>query len=226
MSTLPPQTISEQLLKLKAAFEDGQRVEEPKAMKTSHVEIKQNSIPTKKTFKIKAKPNLTNAPKRNDMGTASATQETATAVQEKQTAHKNAKSIPLNKNERVIAALQWLYATFPALFKKESKLPLKIGILQDIFDARPEDAPSKKSIRDAISLYTGSVYYQKAILENEKRYNLNGEEIGVVEDKQKEYADQRHTIISAAIQVQAQKRQAYREQQRKKATNMTVNKKD
>lgn len=219
MSTLPPKTLSEQLLRLKAALEDGKGVDAPKFQKTQteYEKLNQKQVDVKKTFKIKA----------NTLGTPDAKKETTdflkTTVEEesKKTQQHNMKSIPLNKNERVIKALQWLYSTFPNAFKREDKIPLKIGVLHDLFAALEEEgSPSKKSIRDAVTLYTGSVYYQKAILANDKRYDLNGVEVGVVEEKQKEYADQRHVLITTAIESQVKKRQEFRERRRKNETKL------
>ena len=198
--------ISEYLLKLKAALEEGKR--DPmhgleKKQKTAKAEARHVNYAA-----IKVKSVLPTSDKQ-----APATIEGNVSFDAPKK-DGNQKRIPFNKNERVLSAHTYLHEKFPNIFKREEKLPLKIGILNDIFDCLDADAPSKKSIRDALQFYTNNYHYQKALLANDKRYDLNGVEVGVGEDKQKEHATDRHDKISAAIKERQEKRQALYERKR------------
>lgn len=144
----------------------------------------------------------------------------------------------LDKSERVKAALVWLNDTFPDLFRECDCLPMKIGTTHDISDwidarkeshaihiegiaenKKPTGIPSKTAIRDAIRKYTNTPQYQKSLQENEKRYDLNGIEFGIVEEQQKEHAGERNKINEAGTRVQAVKHQALKERRKRIAAN-------
>jgi sRNA-binding protein len=234
--------IHEALLKLKAALEEGKRDETPakSASKEEHSSRDQH----RKTKESTQKPaKRTAAPEQWRKKTATKPYVENNAKHEKSSSektpnipkiHVESKPIPLSRNERVKTALAWLYDTFPKLFKANDRLPLKIGITQDVaawIDTHktPEQhvknadvgtepqtpfIPSKTAIRDAITVYTSSVQYQKSLLNNDKRYDLDGNEVGIVEEQQKAHADQRNAKIEAAIQVQVEKREALRERRK------------
>ena len=198
--------ISEYLLKLKAALEEGKR--DPK----HDLEKKQQTVKTQdrqaKSAVVKVKSVLSTSTRQ----TSAAIDADVSAAAPKKDV--NQKRIPFHKNERILAAHAYLHEKFPNVFKREEKLPLKIGILNDIFECLDADTPSKKSIRDAVQFYTSNYHYQKALLANDKRYDLNGIEVGVVEEKQKEHATDRHDKISAIIKEKQEKRQALYERKR------------
>lgn len=243
MTSESTKSIPEALLKLKAALEEGKRDEVVQPMRN-----KQSSA-LEKQKKTKKMPQKSFAPTRNFVQHQAKKTEkntfpkgeinpeqTNTDVQNNTKKHINSKHIPLSQNERVKAALAWLYETFPNLFNVNNRIPLKIGITHDVaawIDAHNKKSteefsgytatqreektvfiPSKTAIRDAITVYTNALQYQKALLNNNKRYDLDGNEVGVVEEKQKEHADQRNAKIEAAIQAQAEKREALRERRK------------
>ena len=115
-------------------------------------------------------------------------------------------NVLLSKSERVQSSLDWLHITFPQLFKKQDLLPMKIGTTLDIsawVDAQESKAsiPSKTAIRNAIRIYTSTPEYQKALIENTKRYDLNGTEHGIVEDVQKVHVHAKRTKEVPAIEL-------------------------
>lgn len=96
---------------------------------------------------------------------------------------KQQRHIPYVHNARIMNALNWLYVTFSKLFKRQEKVPLKVGVLCDIFawiDVNKEHMceeervgiPTKTAIRDAVTFYTTNRQYQHALIEQDKRYNL------------------------------------------------------
>ena len=127
----------------------------------------------------------------------------------------NQKPISFKKNERVQKAIIWLYESYPNVFHKTEKKPLKIGILQDIFAMLTETSPSKTAIRDALTFYTGNSGYQKAVLEQPLRYDLNGVEVSEIEEKHKTYATKRHKTLMELMQKQAEKKKAWRTKHKK-----------
>jgi len=255
--------IPESLLRLKAALEEGKRDEAKKPdplhilppkrnNSTSNPVIAQSAPKRHNPRDITIK---TDRPSIKEPAQLVSEQTKMTAPQQtKMTAPQHTKPankpIPLSRNERVKTALNWLYDTFPNVFKRQDRLPLKIGITHDLAiwidseilrqkQSEPNDAsvshsvesddaaasqisevkaesymPSKKSIRDAITVYTNTPYYQKALVENDKRYDLDGKEVGSVEEQQKLHANQRHTRITAAIQVYTEKREALQERRK------------
>lgn len=236
-------SIPEALLKLKAALEEGKR--DDVLTKSTNKEQLSSHNQHSKTKKPESKPSIRVAtlPKWNNKTTKDASFKN-TAKQEKVSPEKttntpkphiDSKPIPLSRNERVKTALAWLYDTFPNLFKMNDRLPLKIGITQDVAawidahktseqpvneadetqtEAQIPYIPSKTAVRDAITVYTSSPLYQKSLLNNDKRYDLDGNEVGIVEEQQKAHADQRNAKIEAAIQLQAEKREALRERRK------------
>ncbi|MDP3371958.1 MAG: ProQ/FINO family protein [Candidatus Paracaedibacteraceae bacterium] len=113
-------------------------------------------------------------------------------------------NVLLSKSERVQSSLEWLHATFPQLFKKQDLLPMKIGTTLDIsawidVQTSKESIPSKTAIRNAIRIYTSTPEYKKALLENTKRYDLNGIEDGNVEETQKIHIHEKRTTKAPAL---------------------------
>ena len=128
----------------------------------------------------------------------------------------NHKPIPFRKNERVQSALVWLHETYPLAFHKTEKKPLKVGILQDIFLNLTEASPSKTAIRDALTYYTGSPSYQKAVLEQPLRYDLNGTVVGEVEEEQKAHATKRQEDMMVLLKERKEKWRANKEKHKQR----------
>jgi ProP effector len=73
--------------------------------------------------------------------------------------------------------LRRLREKYPLCFPEENPLPLKIGILKDIFADMPEDSKfSRINLRKALAFYTRSKKYQRALTTCPHRYDLNGNE--------------------------------------------------
>lgn len=68
---------------------------------------------------------------------------------------------------------------YPKLFIQDKPLPLKVGIHRDIF-REYKLSVSKREVRKFLHRYINSKKYQERHIENAVRYNLLGEESGVV----------------------------------------------
>ena len=215
MTKLTVKLAPEQLLKLKATLEEGKRetsyVNDQKEQKERHRDQKSgsnehpNNNKTSKSLKDKVR-------------TSTKDDDTKTEVVKKEI--KQQRPVPFARNERVMHALNWLYVTFPNLFKKQEKVPLKVGILYDIFvwlDAHKDSLaeencvahPTKTAIRDAVRFYTMNTWYQKALVEQDKRYNLEGIYVDDVQELHKTHATERHLRIEEKIKTKNEKRDAY-----------------
>ena len=96
-----------------------------------------------------------------------------------------------------IHTLDWLVATFPQTFSRKPKdiKPLKIGILEDIYEHldnlnNPEF--TKQDIKQAIQSYSSSPMYLACQQEDTARVDLFGQEVDVVNHEQAKYAQLRH----------------------------------
>eukprot|EP01035_Chromulina_nebulosa_P023349 gene23349-30257_t len=235
-------TISEQIIKLKNAFEKGERNAVPNDGESEHVrqkKLNETSTLGACSITVSSQQNTLehnvygNEPTRSGLDVKK--ERVSEAFQRpKANISVNPKRIPLSKNKRVKAALDWLSTTFPSCFNTEECLPLKLGISHDISawiaaaqnnsdkalvdtNTRTDTLipfPTKTAIRDALSFYTHSLKYQKSLLENDKRYDLNGNEVGAVDAHQKEYARQRKAAIEAVIHARKSKRNALKEKRK------------
>ena len=93
--------------------------------------------------------------------------------------------------------IHWLIDQFPNAFFQKSHLvkPLKLGILEDIFEvyARLEDPPfSKKLLREALNYYTASKAYLICQKLDSMRIDLFGQPTGIVNAEQASYAHLRY----------------------------------
>jgi sRNA-binding protein len=86
--------------------------------------------------------------------------------------------------------IAWLSAIFPNAFNYKDPKPLKIDILEDIFEKLPEydTTFSKTRIRKAIKHYASSIPYYNCLLSQSERVDLNGEVVQLVEEKHQEYS--------------------------------------
>ena len=218
MTKLTVKFVPEHLLKLKAALEEEKReascVNNQKNLKAQHRDQKSGSNEHQKNNQKSELLTAKITPNTNDKN-----DDTNSPVVKKEI--RQQRPIPFSRNERVMHALNWLYVTFPMLFKKHEKVPLKVGILYDIFvwlDAHKENIaeescsvlPTKTAIRDAIKFYTMNTWYQKALVEQVKRYNLEGAHVDDVQELHKTHATERQLRIEEKIKIKNEKRDAYR----------------
>ena len=84
-----------------------------------------------------------------------------------------------NKEIRQLEATLALIS--PKVFNKESPLPLAIGIHDEINKAFPKS--SLKLIRQTLKRWTKREGYHRAVVANQWRYDLNGEQKGEVSDE-------------------------------------------
>ena len=215
MTKLTVKFVPEQLLKLKVALEEGKR----EVMSSND---KQNQRAQHRDQKNGSKEHPRNNQTSEQM-TASITTRTKDDVTETPTVKKEIKQqrpVPYAQNERIMNALNWLYVTFPKLFKKQEKVPLKVGILYDILvwldenknnveDEVREERPTRTAIRDALTFYTNNKGYQQALVENDKRYNLEGFAVDDVHEGHKTHAIERQTKIEEIIKMKNEKRSVY-----------------
>jgi len=94
------------------------------------------------------------------------------------------------KREIFKKTLSWLCQTFPDCFDLSNPKPLKRRIEADVFLHLSESkiVISKRSIRNVLAFYVRQNKYHKALLENQHRFNLEGnprEEISLAD---REYA--------------------------------------
>ena len=78
-----------------------------------------------------------------------------------------------------MAVFDELSKHYPKLFIKDKPLPLKVGIHIDIFKDY-QLSVSKRDVRKFLHRYVNSKTYQELHIENAVRYDLLGEESGVV----------------------------------------------
>lgn len=94
--------------------------------------------------------------------------------------------------DNILALIDRLVAIFPECFNRQSPKPLKIGIgpeLLALVGNHPDLAEiSRKQIRQALTFYTGSNSYRKAVANGGARYGLNGQPEGEVTLEQQEFA--------------------------------------
>jgi ProP effector len=92
--------------------------------------------------------------------------------------------------------INWLIEQFPAAFFKKTRYvkPLKLGILEDIFEIYHQITPpfSKKSLRNALTYYCTSPAYLSAQKPNKPRIDLYGNEMELVTSEQAKYAKIRY----------------------------------
>jgi sRNA-binding protein len=91
--------------------------------------------------------------------------------------------------EVAIGILKSLEQLFPKCFSQTEPKPLKVHIEQDLFALESVLAlGTKTALRNALKLYTIHTNYLKAVIEQEDRYDLEGNPVEKVEQKHKEYA--------------------------------------
>ena len=89
------------------------------------------------------------------------------------------KQTDLAWNTNRVKAMQWLLNAFPCLFSSLPK-PLKIGIMNDIIDAKMDGMPDGKWVNAAIGYYVRSTVYLRAMRAGVERFDLQGLPSGTV----------------------------------------------
>jgi len=109
----------------------------------------------------------------------------------KETKPKKAQSDPKKALEDFLKkrgkTLMWLCKHYPKCFSIKDPVPLKIGIIEDIFAVVPK-IMSKTILRKVLKRYTRTARYLNALVSNPHRYNLEGERVGEVTAKERSFA--------------------------------------
>ena len=88
--------------------------------------------------------------------------------------------------ERFHEAKTWLESTYPKAFNFEEPKPVKLGIERELLVA--SSPYSKSQLRKCLRAYCTSRGYLKAIVEENWRYNLNGEKVEGIIQEHKDHA--------------------------------------
>ena len=88
-------------------------------------------------------------------------------------------------NQRVFE--NWLYQTYPTVFKLKKPVPLAIGIGEELLKQLPDNV-TVAEFKAAMSWYCRRTAYHKAILKHKQRINLQGELVGEVTENDKRLA--------------------------------------
>ena len=103
--------------------------------------------------------------------------------------------------KQIQEAYKWLRATYPQAFHIDRTQPLKVGIIRDLMHALDvtEDAhkPLKTMIRKAVRHHTHNRAYYESIIAGTYRYDLQGNQVQVITDTEKDYARQQIECIKA-----------------------------
>ena len=94
------------------------------------------------------------------------------------------------KKKRTFISVKWLEKTYPKCFNCKNPKPLKKGIMQDIL-TEGLWTESKTSLRTIVSFYVGSPLYHQAILDENFRYDLRGEQAEELRESEKEFSQER-----------------------------------
>jgi sRNA-binding protein len=94
------------------------------------------------------------------------------------------------KKKRPFISVKWLEKTYPKCFNGKNPKPLKKGIMQDILKEGLW-TESKTSLRTIISFYVGSSLYHQAVLDENFRYDLRGEQVEELKESEKEFSKER-----------------------------------
>ena len=101
-----------------------------------------------------------------------------------------------SRKDIIKEGVAWLSTTYPAAFNPAESIPLQIGIEKTIH-AQGIWLHSRKLLREAITFYTGSPHYLKAMLHCTHRVALDGTQAEEITEKQKEYAAERLKKLKA-----------------------------
>lgn len=104
--------------------------------------------------------------------------------------NQNSLESPPQKKKRAFFSVKWLEKTYPQCFNRKNPKPLKKGIMQDILKEGLW-TESKTALRTIISFYVGSPLYHQAILRENFRYGLRGEQVEELRESEKEFSKKR-----------------------------------
>ena len=120
--------------------------------------------------------------------------------------HKKGKNYFLLSNEEYNKVFKSLSQKYPKLFIEDKVLLFKTGIHKDIFDAA-DLVFSKSVIRKFLRLYTTKPQYKELHKENTSRYDLEGNEVGVVTKEDMESLKKQREEIKKTIAAKKLKKQ-------------------
>jgi len=132
----------------------------------------------------------------------------------------------LIKQERINKTIELLIETFPLAFypKTTNRKPLKIGVHEDIINSKKLNV-SNRDLKISLHCYMCSSKYQKGLIYNKNRYDLNGKCAGAVTEEQKKIAiiklKQFKKIVKPILVIQ-EKKIAYSNHKIEKKINTTT----
>ena len=112
---------------------------------------------------------------------------------------------------KAMQTIELLADLFPQCFfvYERRRLPLRVGIFQDLLEYRPAFAGLEADLKSALRRYTASLGYQRNLRTEAVRIGLNGEPAGTVTADQAQWAEKKVAAIYArragALQKAAQK---------------------
>lgn len=111
--------------------------------------------------------------------------------------------------DRYQTTREMLHAKFPDCIGKDgvnSKRPLKIGIVRDLYAA--DLGISNAEVRNFLRAYTSGLKYLKSISKGGDRYDLAGQPCGVITPEQSTYAAEKLARINKHMSARRKARKA------------------
>jgi ProP effector len=148
-------------------------------------------------------------------------QQLANNAQPQTTKKKNDKPgrrVDTNRNttvDAVVLTIGKLQRRFPQAFPKspEPKVPLKVGVLQDLLACSTQLGLSEKEIRDAMKTWCRGDRYWSCAVAGASRVDLNGQKV----DEVSAHDASRASFLNAQRKARGQAKQASRESQPQKS---------
>jgi sRNA-binding protein len=137
-------------------------------------------------------------------------------------------------NQRVFE--NWLYATYPTVFRLKKPIPLAIGTGEELLKQLPDNV-TVAEFKAAMSWYCRRTAYHKGILKHKQRINLQGEMVGEVTENdkrlaqdcfdriQKKYADNKKTESNKEIPMPSEPIETMQPTEEIKPTKLTLKRK-
>ena len=130
----------------------------------------------------------------------------------------NKKKIGIMPTQKYKEVLSELSAKYPKLFNKEEVKLLKVGIIKDIL-MDYNLTISRLQLRKFIRIYCSNNKYRELHKENAKRYDLNGNESGVVTKEHVEGLAKHREEIKNKWELRNKKHKEWLEKQKKKESS-------
>jgi ProP effector len=167
--------LKEQLAKQAEEKRNARRAQHPKPAQQHAKPAKQGDAPAPKQARA-AKPERPARPGSN------APAANRHAQQQKAPAHKSAPAQKSKPVDPVVLSIGKLQKRFPKTFPKNPapKVPLKVGIFQDLLQHSEELGLDEAALREAIKVWCWGSRYWACVTENAMRKDLNGEDAGQV----------------------------------------------